>query len=303
MEGENEEEKDNEDTFLSTKVKLQKLKIVANFPLVYKLIQFSYDITYDLTNVDLEYRAHLELAKINKNKGKNNGEEALDNTRNSKFDHIPERLLVESSKLNRLYKLDSPSIEEENKDQSTTQDAEKSPFSLDSKLKKKGTKLRKRGSVYFSEDNQLISDEEGGANEVFSPANQSSMEDTAIKAPNHTKPSKERLSKAVPLVNVINNRLKGRKTMIMVDTSMTRELNATENNEMAMSFRKRTCLENFVQVMDLTMPSIILVVPTSLKHKESLSLCAKTSFSMTSRMAQLTLVNYERTDIYSTVIE
>lgn len=45
----------------STQIKIGKVKIIAIFSLVIRLMQFSYDTMFDLSNMEEEYKEHIAV--------------------------------------------------------------------------------------------------------------------------------------------------------------------------------------------------------------------------------------------------
>ena len=44
-------------------IKMQKIRIIANFTLIQRLMQFSFNTVHDYENVITEYKAHIEIEK------------------------------------------------------------------------------------------------------------------------------------------------------------------------------------------------------------------------------------------------
>ena len=53
-----------EDARIKT-LKMKKIKIIANFALIQRLMVFSYNTVHDLDNVETEYKAHINVCKLN----------------------------------------------------------------------------------------------------------------------------------------------------------------------------------------------------------------------------------------------
>ena len=48
-------------------LKVKKIKVIANFAAVERLMLFAFNAMHDLANVDAEYKAHIELGKMSEN--------------------------------------------------------------------------------------------------------------------------------------------------------------------------------------------------------------------------------------------
>ena len=45
-------------------LKVKKIKVIANFAVVERLMLFAFNAMHDYENVDAEYKAHIELGKL-----------------------------------------------------------------------------------------------------------------------------------------------------------------------------------------------------------------------------------------------